>query len=222
MNLGRVGIVVSARTNSSRLPQKALLPLGAKPMILFLLERLREVREGRVVLATTILPSDDQLSDLVSASGVPVFRGSPDDLVQRYCDVADAFGFDTLVRITADCPFVDAALVELCLAAAANEDCDIVSTKGSFPIGLDAEVFSLSTLKTINDYEYLSSQDREHLTLYLYNNNYRVFKVHPPPDWLPSSLVYTIDTQADYEQAQNYLKRIGCNDFSLKALLELE
>lgn len=222
MKLGNVGIVVSARTASSRLPGKALLPLGGQPMVLFLLDRLRALRGGNIVLATTTLPSDDRLTEVVSAYGVPVFRGSPADLVQRHCDVATEFGFETLVRITADCPFVDAALIEWCLAAADQEDCDLLTTKGTFPIGLDAEVFSVAVLRTLHTGGQLSAQDREHLTLHFYNNAYRVSKAQPPADWPISRQVFTVDTQADYELAQHIVERTRCGNFAIKTLLELE
>jgi spore coat polysaccharide biosynthesis protein SpsF len=205
------------------LPGKALLPLGGQPMVLFLLNRLRGVRGGRVVLATTTLPSDDRLAEVVSATGVPVFRGAPEDLVQRHYDLAKEFGFDTLVRVTADCPFVDAELIEYCLGAMASiEDCDLVTTKGSFPVGLDAELFSFAVLQGLNVGGQLSAQDREHLTLHLYHNADRVARLQLPAAWPSSNLAFTVDTPADYERAQQLVERMGCGDFSAQALLELE
>lgn len=192
-------------------------------MVLFLLDRLRVARGGQVVLATTTLPSDDLLAKVVLDAGVPVFRGSPEDLVQRYCDLAEEFGFDTLVRVTADCPFVDAELVEYCLnQMAALEGCDLVTTKGIFPIGLDAELFSFGLLQSLNVNSQLSVQDREHLTLYLYNNAYRVARLQLPAAWSTSNLVFTVDTPADYRRAQHLVSRMGCCDFSVQDLLELK
>lgn len=223
MKLGQVGIAVSARTASSRLPGKALLPLGGQPMVLFLLERLRAVQGGQLVLATTTLPSDDRLAQVVSSAGVPVFRGSPEDLVQRHCDLAQEYGIDTLVRITADCPFVDAELIDYCLQATSSlEDSDLVTTKGAFPVGLDAELFPVSGLQALNAGGRLSAQDREHLTLHLYNSAYRVVRLQPPPAWPASDAVFTVDTHADYDQAQQLVARMGCGDFSVQTLLELE
>src|SRR5262245_7767926 len=112
MNLGRVGVVLAARMSSSRLPGKALLPLQGLPMILFLLRRLSALSKGDLVVATTNLPADDVLFEKVSAAGVKVFRGSSPDVVKRYCSAAEYFGFDTIARVTADCPFIDAVLVD--------------------------------------------------------------------------------------------------------------
>jgi len=223
VNLGRVGVVVSARTGSSRLPGKALLPLGGEPMVLFLLRRLSALHREQVVLATTTLSSDNLLTEVVSGVGVPVFRGSPEDLVQRHCDLAKEFGFDSMIRVTADCPFVDSELIEYCLdAAAALADCDLVTTKGSFPVGLDAEIFSVALLERLNVSGRLSAQDREHLTIYLYNNSDRVTRLKAPATWQTSKHAYTVDTPADYHRAQQLVGRLGCGDFSVQALLELE
>lgn len=220
MNLGKVGVVVAARTNSTRLPGKAMLPLGGLPMVLFLLRRLKPLQKAELILATTTLKSDDQLAETVSGFGIPVFRGDPADLVQRYCDAVDHFGFNTVVRITADCPFVDAELIEWCLQRAAEIPYwDLVTTKGQFPVGLDAEIYPARVMWTLNESMALSDDDREHLTLHLYNNNYNVIRLAPPTGWPPSSNVFTVDTQADYQAAQDIIETLHGADFSVKELL---
>lgn len=222
MNLGRVGIVVSARTASTRLPGKALLPLGQKPMVLFLLDRLYGSKYGQIILATTSLPSDDYLAELVSSNGFPVFRGSADNLVQRHYDLAREYSFDTLVRITADCPFVDEALVEHCLCMANSiEYFELATTKGAFPVGLDLEIFPTSVLNRLYLNNFLSEEEREHLTLHLYNDNFKVFRIEAPIDWPLSNQKFTVDTVTDYEFAQQLVTRMDCDDFSINALLDL-
>lgn len=220
MNLGKVGVIVAARTGSSRLPGKALLPLGGMPMALFLLRRLMPVRGAQLVLATTTLAGDDVLAQIVADAGVPVFRGDPADLVQRYCDAAAQFGFDTVVRITADCPFVDAALVEHCLQQAQEiGQWDIATTKGQFPVGLDAEIYPARLMQRLNEAAPLSAEDREHLTLHLYRNDYAVVRLVPSADWLASSGVFTVDTPQDYELAAQIVAAFNGADFSIKELL---
>lgn len=223
MNLGRVGIVVSARTASTRLPGKALLPLGQKPMVLFLLNRLYGSKYGQVLLATTTLPSDDYLVEVVSSNGFSVFRGSADDLIQRHYDLAREYSFDTLVRVTADCPFVNAAIVDYCLYIANSiEYFELATTKGTFPVGLDLEIFPISVLNRLHVNNCLSEEDREHLTLHLYNDKFRVIHIEAPIDWPLSNQKFTVDTVADYEFAQQLVASMDCDDFSIKELLELE
>ena len=220
MTLGKVGVVVAARTASSRLPGKALLPFGDLPMILFLLRRLCMLRDAQVVVATTTLDSDNELATLVEQSGVSVFRGDAKDLVQRYCDVAQHFGFDTVVRITADCPFVDSELVNWCLCwAAKSSNWDLATTKGQFPVGLDAEVYRADLMRDLNDAQELTEDEREHLTLRLYDNKYKLLRISPPMEWPASSKTFTVDTQSDYERNLGIVKTFKGGNFALKNLL---
>lgn len=219
MKLGKVGVVVAARTASTRLPGKALLPLGGKPMILFLLERLRALSGAQLVVATTLLESDNELAATVERAGIPVFRGNAQDLVQRYCDVAEHFGFDTIVRITADCPFIDVAMVEWCLARAAeSESWDLATTKGQFPVGLDAEIYPAALMHKLNA-GVLSDEEREHLTLHLYRHDYAITRIHPPAEWPSVSQSFTVDTREDYQNAEGIVDYFQSGDFGLKELL---
>src|SRR6266852_5431122 len=161
VRLGKVGVVVGARTRSSRLPGKALLPVQGIPMISFLLRRLSRCSGGTVILATTELPADDRLAEVARAEGVPVFRGADADVVARYVDAAERFAFDTVVRVTGDCPFVDAGLVDWCLSHAAKvERFDLATTKGRFPVGLDVEIYPAHLMARLHMEGCLSSVHR--------------------------------------------------------------
>lgn len=221
MARGKVGIIVAARTGSTRLPGKALLPLNGMPMILFLLERLKPLKGGRVVLATTDLEGDNRLAELVQAVGVPVFRGSANDLVARYTAAAAAFGFDTVGRVTGDCPFVDAAMVDACLEQAAG-GFDIATTKGAFPVGLDIELYSAAVMAQLNAQEDLTESHREHLTLYMYDHRDRfaVRQLQPPASWPATSQSFTVDTRADYDRAAALAAPFGGAHFSIPDLIE--
>ena len=220
---GRVGIVVAARSSSSRLPGKALLPLGGVPMLVFLLRRLRGLRTGRVVLATTNLPADDALEAAAIAEGVSVYRGSEDDLVARFVGAAAIFGFDIVGRVTADCPFVDAELVDWCVSQSCSLGrYDLATTKGKFPVGLDVELYHADRMAALDAGTALSSEDREHLTLHFYNHReaFVVKSIAPPSNWTRSDRAFTVDTPADYALAVDIVGTLGRNDFSIRALLE--
>lgn len=205
LKLGKTGIIVAARTNSSRLPGKALLPLNGMPMIRFLLERLSPLEDASVVFATTTLGSDDQLAAIVQDAGVPVFRGNADDLVDRYAAAADHFGFDTVGRITGDCPFVDAAMLKFCMEQAANlTPFDLATTKGAFPVGLDVEFYPSRVMTRLHRQTELTARHREHLTLYMYDHKekFTVHQLTAPSEWHRSRRSFTVDTPSDYEAAQ--------------------
>lgn len=223
MASGKAGIIVAARTGSTRLPGKALLPLNGMPMILFLLERLKPVMGAGLALATTDLPADDRLVDLAEGAGVPVFRGSATDLIARYVAAAARFGFDIVGRVTGDCPFVDAAMVEHCMKqAVAFGDFDLATTKGTFPVGLDIELYAASTMARLNCLKGLSEGHREHLTLYMYDHkpDFTIRQLTPPANWPASNRNFTVDTLADYEAAQALAAPFSGARFSIDELIE--
>lgn len=221
MTLGNTGIIVSARTASRRLPGKALLPLNGHPMVLFLLERLKPLRSGKLVFATTDLASDDDLAGAVAKADVPVFRGSADDLVARHVAAAAAFGFDSVGRVTGDCPFVNAEMVDYCLDQAAGlAHFDLATTKTAFPVGLDIELYPAPLMQRLHHEAKLTGEEREHLTLHLYRNGFDVRLLRPRTDWPATSQTFTVDTREDYERAAGLAARFGGAEFSLADLLQ--
>lgn len=223
MNLGRVGVVVAARTSSTRLPGKALLPLQGVPMLSFLLRRLRPMKSGVLVLATTDLAVDDELVALAGRENTAVFRGDESDLVARYVGAAALFGLDTVARVTADCPFVDAETVDWCIGRATELDhFDLATTKGRFPVGLDVEIYPAERMAALAAGGKLSPAEREHLTLHFYDHSdeFAVRKIALPPDWAATDRHFTVDTKNDYEDARQIAARIGAIDFSVPAMLQ--
>ena len=101
----RVGIIVQARMGSTRLPGKVLEDLAGAPALLRLFERLRRVRGNPlIVLATSKLPGDDPIADLVATqSDIALWRGPEQDVLKRYAGAARYFDLDPIIRITADC-----------------------------------------------------------------------------------------------------------------------
>lgn len=211
-SLGRIGVVVAARTGSTRLPGKALLPLAGKPMILFLLDRIRASRLCDVILfATTTLAEDDYLAATVELAGYSVFRGANDDVVARYVEAAGAYRLDHVARITGDCPFVDAESLDYCFEQAVSlAPFDLVTTKGEFPVGIDYEIYNAATMSKLHKSEGLGKEDREHLTLHLYRHpeRFRMKQLQPRNEWRCRH-TFTVDTAQDYHRALEIVKRFG-------------
>jgi spore coat polysaccharide biosynthesis protein SpsF len=224
MKLGKVGVVVAARTSSTRLPGKVLLPLQGLPMLTFLLRRLRGLRSSVVILATTDLPLDDELATLATQEKVGVFRGSQSDLVARYVGAAKQFGLDTVARVTADCPFVDAELVNWCIDRSAEFDhFDLATTKGRFPVGLDVEIYGAEKMVALNASTELSAAEREHLTLYFYNRprGSIVRPIDQPHDLAATTRKFTVDTAEDYSYARSLADRFDDPEFPIRELLKI-
>jgi glutamate-1-semialdehyde 2,1-aminomutase len=161
--------ILQARTSSSRLPGKVLLPLMGTPMILFQLDRLRRCnRIDRFVLATSKDPSDDGLVDQVTRAGVSVFRGDLNDVLERFRACAAHERATVVVRLTGDCPLADPALIDELVEAFQNGEWDYLSNCAdeqqlTLPDGFDAEVFKASLLELAAAEASLPSE-REHVT----------------------------------------------------------
>lgn len=218
----KIGVIVAARMGSTRLPGKALLKIGKIPMIILLLKRIQSVQKiHKLTLATTTLKQDDLLAEIVEENGFEVFRGSSADVVQRYVDVAILQDLDYVVRVTGDCPFVSGELIDYCLNYMnENYQFDLISTKGCFPVGLDCEIYSVKTMLKINELKHLSTEDREHLTLYIYKNpsHFQIIPVAPKKEWICKE-IFTVDTFDDLKKAREIYSHFGNYNFTLDALI---
>ncbi len=199
----KIGVVVAARTGSTRLPGKVLMPLLGEPLILFILKRLAVSQlASEIILATTDLPQDDELADVVSQAGFAVYRGSEQDVLGRYVEAVRGCGFDYVARATGDCPLIDGATLDAVLAECSTlQPFDLATTKPAFPHGIDYEVYAASLLETIHEFPDVTESDREHIMNYIYRNEqrYRIHRLVPPP-LLRFSAEFLIDTPADYSR----------------------
>ncbi len=191
-------IIVQARMGSTRLPGKILLPLLGEPMLGFLVKRLSSLHIPLVV-ATTVSKSDDVVQELVTTLGVPVFRGSEEDVLDRYVQASRLFPCDAIVRITADCPLLDPLLLKNVVDMFYEYPVDYVSNTAerTFPRGYDVEVVSKKALERAWNEAKLPCE-REHVTLYIVEHE-KLFSskqfvdVHNRSSWR-----LTVDTEEDY------------------------
>ena len=162
--------IVQARMGSTRLPGKVLLPLGDKPILVRVVERLRFVDElADVVVATGDSADNDPIRSLCDAEGITCFSGSEHDVLDRYYQAALRYGADPVLRISSDCPLVDPAIVRRALETYESKRDDIVylGFDKSFPEGLDVEVFAFAALEKAWRDATLRS-DREHVTPFIW------------------------------------------------------
>jgi spore coat polysaccharide biosynthesis protein SpsF len=166
--------IIQARTGSTRLPGKVLLPLAGAPALLRQVERVRAAHfSGTVVVATTTLAEDDVIERMCLAHGVPVFRGHPTDLLDRHIAAARAFRADHVVKVPSDCPLIDPGAIDRVIgfALADEGNWDYVSNlhPATWPDGNDVEVMPLASLE-IAWRESTRACDREHTTPYLWDH----------------------------------------------------
>jgi spore coat polysaccharide biosynthesis protein SpsF len=212
-----VGIIL-ARSDSRRLTRKVLQPLRGIPLMSYVLQRAQHISGlSSLVLATTDRPIDDDLADYVQRQGVAVYRGDADDVARRTLDCARAYDADYFVRLNGDSPFLDPALIDDGIRSCQEHQVDLVTNLigRTFPYGISVEI--IRTAAFAQAYAQMSRQDeREHVTLYLYNHPER-FAIHtltaPDPKWSHARLV--VDTPEDVHRCERVLARLG--DDALRA-----
>lgn len=186
---------------SSRLPGKVLMPAAGKPLLELLLERLAwSASLDRVVVATSSAPQDDVIAQRCGQWRVGCFRGSETDLVDRYLRAAKAFEFDVVVRITADCPLIDAALLDEIVGRFLAEPgrYDLVTNRHplTFPDGLDVDVMPIAALEHVWTHASEPHQ-REHTLPYFWESGMRVLNVEHTPNLFHHER-WTLDYPEDY------------------------
>jgi spore coat polysaccharide biosynthesis protein SpsF len=168
----KIVAIIQARTGSTRLPRKVLEEIGGKPMLWHVIERVKRARlVDEVVVATTDGEEDSAVEKIAEECGVGCFRGSEEDVLDRYYRAAEKFGADIVVRITADCPLIDPEIIDRAIRMFLDGNFDYVSNTlpPTFPDGLDVEVFSLVTLRRAWE-EARKASEREHVTPYIRNH----------------------------------------------------
>ena len=122
--MSQLGIILQARTGSTRMPEKVILPFYQEQSILdLLLEKVKKLGV-QVVLATTINPFDDRICALAGNHNVPVFRGSENDVLDRFIQAAQQYSFSKIIRVCADNPFLDAAEMQTLISNFTDSDAD--------------------------------------------------------------------------------------------------
>jgi spore coat polysaccharide biosynthesis protein SpsF len=195
----RVAVVIQARMGSTRLPGKVLEDLGGLPVLTWVVRAARAARlADEVIVATSTRDEDDPVARLAEELGVPVVRGSEDDVLSRYLQALEEHPCDAVVRITADCPFTDPAIIDAVIGAwRADPSYDYVSTVlvRTLPHGLDVELVRADTLRRVD--ASATRHHRVHVTSGIYTDpdTYSVLGLCFAPD--STDLRITLDTPED-------------------------
>ncbi len=219
--------IVQARMASSRLPGKVLEDLGGISVIDLLLKRASSSKTiDELVVATSTNPSDDQLVLHLNNLGVKHFRGSEYDVLKRFLECADTFtDLSAVVRVTADCPFIDPSIVDLVVESFVRENLDYCSNRlpppytRTYPVGLDVEVFTYQALvaaeKRAN-----APYEREHVTPFIYDpkNGFNLKVLSLDEDL--SDIRLTIDEPEDLEFCQAVYEKMVTDYASWQEIVE--
>jgi spore coat polysaccharide biosynthesis protein SpsF len=202
-------VVVQARMGSTRLPGKVLEPLAGKPMLAFMIERLGGLDAGPLVVATSGDPRDDPVAALARESGAAVVRGSEADVLSRFVVALDTFPSDRVVRLTADSPLADPAVVDDALTLHADRAVAYTSNSllRTFPDGLDVEVIDAHALREA-DASATQADEREHVTPYLqrHPDRFPIAQLDSGADL--GHLRWTVDERDDLERLRSLVGNV--------------
>ncbi|MGZ8363422.1 MAG: cytidylyltransferase domain-containing protein [Caulobacteraceae bacterium] len=194
--------IMQARMSSTRLPGKVLRPLAGSPMILRQIERVKRAKRiDRLVVATSIDPTDNVLADILEHHGVHAIRGPLDDVLTRFVGVMNGFeDVDHVVRLTADCPLTDPTVIDAVIAHHVESGADYTSnTLGArtYPKGLDVEAMTAETLRMAAT-EAEAADEREHVTMHIYRHPERFRLEGVVQDADEGGVRWTVDTPDDH------------------------
>ncbi len=205
----KANAIIQARCGSTRFPGKVFATIDGKPLLWHVVNRLTYAKKiDKIVVATTDAANDDQIEAWCKENDVDCFRGSTNDVLHRYYSASLTFPSDVIVRITADDPFKEPAVIDRVITKLEEEQLDYVTNNypPSFPEGLDCEAFTFETLEKMEK----TSQDafeREHVTQFIFRHpdEFKIGNVSFGRDL--SAYRWTIDTVADYEMVTAIYKK---------------
>jgi spore coat polysaccharide biosynthesis protein SpsF len=222
----RVVAIIQARMGSTRLPGKVLMDLAGEPMLVRVVDRVRQAKMvDEVVVATTDQPGDAPLVQLCQERGFPCFRGSENDVLDRYYRAAVAHRAEAVVRITSDCPLIDPEIIDWGIQdfSAKQPEVEYLSNSyphDTFPRGLDIEVIRFDALERAWQ-EDANPAWREHASMYIYRHP-EIFCIRGIANDVDlSHMRWTVDTPEDFELAKRVYEHFGHDRFKWTDVLAL-
>ena len=227
MNERRVVAIIQARMGSTRLPGKVLREIAGETMLYHVVRRTHQAKlVNRVVVATTESSEDDPIIEECFKLQVPVFRGSTNDVLDRYYRAASKYQAHAVVRITSDCPLIDPETIDMVIRKYLDSDADYAALgiEGGFPRGMDIEIFNFTTLEKTH-MEAKKDYEREHVTPYIYQHP-ELFKIHfleAKGKLRMPAFRLTVDTEEDLRLMREIFKRLYNNRtvFSIEKVIDL-
>lgn len=206
----QVVCIVQARMGATRFPGKPLKKVLDRPLLSYLIERLHQSASlNDIVVATTTEPQDDMIALWCAQENVNCFRGSEENVLERYVLAGRAYHADVVVRVTGDCPLIDPVVVDTVVEFYLQHQFDYVSNTivRSYPRGLDVEVCSLDLLERVLKLA-KKPEEKEHVTLYIYEHP-EVFSIGSVVrSALESKDRWTVDTPEDFQLVSKIIEAL--------------
>lgn len=219
-------VVIQARTSSVRFPKKTMARVyDNMPLIEYVYERCKKSIAKDVLVATSIDDSDDDLYAYCLKNGISVFRGSLENVLERYIQAADSLGAKYIVRVCADTPFVDISLINLFLKVLVEENLDYVSADKNRCAGaFYCEAVTKQALKNVSALT-KQSEDTEHVTRFIIKNSVdflaKFIDVNLYPEFMKDYRL-TVDYPEDMDRVRGIIEKLQDRfSFSSEEILEI-
>ena len=218
------GIIIQARTSSTRYPEKVLKKIDKKNTVLdFQIKRvLNEFKNKYIFIATTTEKKDKKICLIAKKNNVNFFRGSEKNVLKRYLDCAKKFEIKNIARITSDCPLVDPKLIKKMLKLFLKKKIDYFAntypiSKSTFPDGSDIEIFNFKSLKKA--YKLIKNkEDKEHVTTFFWKNKTKFKCGTYSINKNLSKYRFSIDYKDDLEVVRKIIKHINSKNLHGSAI----
>lgn len=202
--------------SSTRLPGKVLCEINGMPMIYWQIQRIAESKlVDKIIVATSDDPSDDVLVNYIESINQEYFRGSLNNVLERFVEVEKLYNPSIVVRLTADCPLIMPEIIDKCINRFAIEEVDYVSNILSltFPDGLDVEVIRAGVLTKLSSLD-LSDEEKEHVTLGILHRKNIFTTLNICNDINLSYYRWTVDNQTDLDFVKLVFKHFQTREFT--------
>lgn len=222
-----IAATIQARMGSERLPGKVLKTVLGKPLLAYMIERLKCIQQlNKIIVVTTIHAIDDPIVSLANELGVSYYRGNENNVLSRVLSAAQAHKVDVILQTTGDCPLIDPIESEKVLTKFLQNDYDLVSNVliRTYPRGMESQVFSRNTLEKINK---LTQEPiyQEHVSNFIYTHPERFKLGIVTSDAILQKpwLRLTVDTQEDFALIKIMIEKLYPSNpqFNLEDILAL-
>ena len=228
--LKKMDVILQCRMNSTRLPKKALKIIQNKPLIEHVINRLKRCKNiDKIILCTSINEENDILEYIANKLNINCFRGSEDNVLERFYKCAVKYQSKNIIRCTGDCPLIDATLIDMLVENFNNNQYEHlnfrnkdITRNNNFPDGFDAEIF---TFKVLEDAYKNDDTDfgKEHVTPYIvkkYGKNY--FQIPNVEKYDLDNFHYSVDTEDDFNKVEKIYNALypKNEEFNLYDILE--
>ena len=220
-----IGCIIQARMGSTRLPGKVMLDVeNDKTVLDFVIKQLQNCKlVDKIIVATTTLEDDKQIANFSKQLGIDSFRGSSDNVLDRYYQCAKEYSVSTIVRIPSDKPLIDPEIVDNLVSVFRNDSYDYITnflSNPTFPSGTEVEVFSINALKKAWEKAKIPSE-KEHVTPYFTNHEDEFKITHIENSENLSHLRWAVDRIEDLKLVREIVSKIKKRPILMKDIVEL-